>query len=141
MRVTGLESCSLVHDGDFDGCMYLRPAGLPEDRGIVVTRELLEYTLRNTHEATIVLRGPKESEHDRHDVTQEPGYGALKPGPWVDGEVEVNRQDIEKFVVWYRTTKIAELANEMDLPRMLFDEVLRDLDAMVSNLESMATMT
>jgi hypothetical protein len=140
MKVTQLDSCKLLHDGDFDGCMYLRPQGIPEDRGIVVTRETLEYALRNTHEAVIVLRGPKESEHDRHDVIREPGYGALRPGPWTDGEVEVKREDIETFVMWYRTNKIAELANDLDLPKVPFDEVLRDLDAMVSKLEAMGAL-
>lgn len=136
MKVTELDTCKLLHDGDFDGCMYLRPLGMPEDRGIVVTRESLEYALRNSHTATIVLRGPKESEHDRHDVVHEPGYGALKPGPWTDGEVEVNRKDIETFVMWYRTTKIAELANSLSLPDLPFDELLRDLDRIQCELEA-----
>jgi hypothetical protein len=138
MEVTELESCKLLHDGDYDGAMYLRPLGLPEDRGIVVTRAMLEYALRNllSDALTVVLRGPKESEHDRHDPILEPGAGALKAGPWVDGEVEAKREDIETIVMRYRTSRIAQFASNLQLPDLPFDELLRDLDAIECELEA-----
>jgi hypothetical protein len=140
MRSTILGSCTLFHDGDFDGCMLLR-ASTPEgkQKRIIVTRVMLELELNAQRDKEVIdLTAPCAETYDRQEVTHESDYNLHKAGNWKEFTVQAQRVDIERLVILYRTMKIQELATRVDVPDQPLTQTLVTLDTMIGQLEHMS---
>lgn len=133
MHSTRLDSATLFHDGDFDGCMYLLVDGA---QGIVVTGRMLDEALASSPEDAqwLELTGPSQQFHDRHAVTAAPDYDRLLPGDWTMLTLRVARADVASFMVFQRATRIARAAEQLSAPPAGVQTMLADLDGVVRTL-------
>ena len=137
MHSTFLSSCTLIHDGDFEGCMYIREDG-EDKKFIITTPKSLEAALLAQPESTLItLEGPDRDLYDRFEVSQPPEYNTLAEGPWTTLTITVDREDLEYLILSRRTQKLQSLLEDLDVSTTgkRFAEVLEKLDSTIALLQ------
>lgn len=134
MHTTDFDSFSLIHDGDYSGTMYLST----EHVCVIVTAKSMEDALRagTPGAERIDISGPNHEHHDRDEVFEAPEYDTIKAGPWEIACIKVHRADIERALIFKRTTHLIDLLGQYDGADIPFDAAVRGLDEMLVQLAS-----